>query len=505
MRAARYASRCRRWARARRAWVWVAASPVKNFLALATIAAGVTAAAACQARQARSPQPLPAGSVLAVTNVTVVDMNAATDAGALRLNQTVVMQDGRIADAGPADRVTVPRDSLRIDGRKRFLIPGLWDSHSHVSLAGEAGLLAYLASGVTTVRDLGSQISVLAEWRAAMQRRTLAGPEILTSGPAIEAAWWLDPALGLLAKDAALSRFPIVEVSPALRLGSPGDAPGIVDEITRAGADVIKFRNLRGDEFRAVAAEAVRRGLMLAGHAPSGVGVGEAAELGLRTFEHAETVTARLGTADASSRLAELTRVAKAGASITPTLVTDVAFRQTSDDRLRAIIGDSRGRIDARRQYIAPMLLRRWQFGLDLKRYEGSNDWAALYRRELADLRQAHAAGVPLLVGTDLGVPLVYPGFSVHDELSLLVTEVGLSPFEALKAATINAARAMRVDGTSGSIAPGRRADAVLLNANPLADIGSLATIESVIVRGHLLTRDQLNALLRRASTLASP
>lgn len=336
------------------------------------------------------------GARLAITGVTVIDVGAPTPAASLLADSVVLIERGRILQVGPSRSIQIPRGTARIDGRGKYVVPGLWDAHSHLSLAGEIGLTAYVGNGVTTVRDLGSQLATVQAWKTRIDAGELTGPRILTTGATIEAAWWLDPALGLLAKDPALAKFPIVEMSPYERLGSAADAAAVVDAIANSGVDLIKFRNVRGDEFRAVAREAGRRGLALAGHAPAGIPVGEAAELGLRTFEHAETVVARLGTADAAARRAQLSRVAAAGAAITPTLVTDIAYRQTPDSVAAAVIADTEARNEPRRRYVAPLLLARWQFGLELKRYEGPADWAERYKRQVEDMRLAHGAGVPL-------------------------------------------------------------------------------------------------------------
>jgi imidazolonepropionase-like amidohydrolase len=423
---------------------------------------------------------------------------------ALRPDYTVVIDRGRITSVGPSASVNVPSRSSRLDGRGKYLVPGLWDAHSHVSLAGEAGLVAYVANGVTTVRDLGSQLTQLHAWRTALGSGSMIGPSILTAGLTIEAAWWLDPALKLLSSDPILSRFPIVEMSPVQRLASAADAASVVDKVVASGSDLVKFRNLRGDEFHAVAREAARRRLLLAGHSPAGVPIGEAAELGLRTFEHAETVTSRLGTADVATRRAQFARVAAAGGAITPTLVTDVAYRQTSDAIAASVINDVDGRSDSRRRYVAPLLLARWQFGLDLKRYEKPADWAEGYRRQVADMRLAHESGVRLLVGTDLGVSLIYPGFSVHDEMKILVEDVGLSSLDALKAATVNPAEAMDLQQRVGSIAAGQRADLLLLAANPLDDIANTTRIDAVILNGRLHSRRMLDEMLLRGAVTSA-
>lgn len=384
------------------------------------------------------------------------------------------------------------------------LIPGLWDAHAQVSQgAGPAALAAYVANGVTSVRDLGGRISDVVAWQQQMRDGTITGPRLFKAGPNLEGAWWLDPAARLLANDPALSKFPLFDLSPRVRLASAADAGHAVDLIVRLGADAIKFRNLRGNEFRAVAAEARRRGIPLVGHAPRGVSIGEAAEAGMRSMEHAETVTLTLGDGDDRERRAQLARVEASGAAITPTLVADVAYRQTPDTYAHALINDGDNRRDSRRRYITRSLLEAWKFSLEIKRFEGPNDWAESHRRQVADMQRAHQLRVPLLVGTDLGVSLVYPGFSVHDELRLLVDEVKLSPLEALRAATINPARNMGVTDTVGGITQGQRADLLLLEADPLEDIRNTARIRAVVLNGRVLSRAEIDALLMTAEGMA--
>jgi imidazolonepropionase-like amidohydrolase len=275
------------------------------------------------------------------------------------------------------------------------------------------------------------------------------------------------------------------------------------DSLARLGVDVIKFRNLRADEFRALAAAARARGIPLAGHAPARIAVGEAAEAGLSSFEHAETVTIRLGDAPDSARRAQLARVARAGTAITPTLVTDRAYRQTPDSIGWAAIADSAGARDPRNRLVSPALRAHWAFGLHTKRLEGPTPpeaWTESHRRQVADVRRAREAGVPLLVGTDYGVSLVYPGASVHEEMRLLVDEVGLTPLEALRAATLAPARAMRMADSLGAVAAGRVADLLIVDADPLRDVGNARRIHAVVARGRLLRRPELDALLDRAA-----
>ena len=240
------------------------------------------------------------------------------------------------------------------------------------------------------------------------------------------------------------------------------------------------------------------------GHAPGDVSIGEAADSGIRSIEHAEGVTESLGDAGDAERRAQFARLARAGTAITPTLVVNVGFRLTPDSVAAAIIADSLGRLDPRRRDVPRSIVEAWRFALDGKRLDRPADWPASHQKQLADLRLAHQAGVRLLVGADAGDLLVFPAFSEHEELRLLVDQVGLTPLEALRGATIYPARSMGVADSIGVIAAGQKADLVLLDADPLRDIGNTARIRAVILDGRLLARAVLDSLLLAAERAAS-
>lgn len=454
------------------------------------------------------PVPPPAmgdtvGQPLAIVHVTVVDVAARSVEAARLPDRTVLVRHGRIAAVGPSRHVRVPGDARVVDGRGRYLVPGLWDAHSHVGYAGPSALPVYAAHGVTTLRDLGGRLPDLLAWRRRIDAGTLVGPDLYVAGPVVEGAWWLDAVTGMLRRDTVLGAFPFLEASPRLRVASPAEAHAAVDSLQRMGADLVKFRNLRGDEVRALASRGRRLGMPVVGHAPARVPLGEAADSGVRSIEHVETAMLRLPDTAVAVRRAEYARLARAGAAITPTLLTDVAYRQTPDSVARAVIADTANRLDRRRRWVSRDLLDFWRFGLDIKRLEGPADHAASHRRQVADLRLARGAGVPILVGTDFGVSLVYPGASVHDEMRLLVREGGLSPFEVLRGATILPARSIGVEGRVGAVAPGLEADLVLLDVDPLRDVRNVARIRSVVLDGRLFTRAELDALLEEGARMA--
>jgi imidazolonepropionase-like amidohydrolase len=441
-------------------------------------------------------QDRPAPVDLAITHANVVDV----ESGRLLRDHTVLVRGGRIASVSPSGQRRVPQRARVVNADGGYLIPGLWDAHTHVTFAGERALPVYAAHGVTSIRDLGGRLSDLLALRARVAAGSLVGPALYVAGPNLEGAWWLDLVVRMAASDSILRSYPFLEASPRYRIATPADARAAVDSLRRLGVDVIKFRNLRGDEFRALASEARLQGVPLVGHAPRDVALSEAADLGMGSIEHMETVVLRLGDAPPAERSAQFAWLARRGTAITATLVTDIAYRQTPDSVAYAVIADTLNLIDPRRRFLSPEMLAFWKFGLDLKTLERPSDWAASHRRQLADLRLAHAAGVPILVGTDLGASLVYPGSSVHEEMRLLVEEGGMPSMEVLRGATLYPARTLGLAGSVGAIAVGREADLVLLDANPLDDIRNTQRIRAVVLDGRYLDRDELDGLLERAA-----
>ena len=421
--------------------------------------------------------------LLAVTDVAVVDV----DAGVVRRGQTLLVAGDTIAAVGPASAIAVPTRAQRLDGRGRFVIPGLWDMHTHAHRDGRARwhYPAYLAHGVTGIRDAGTFADSAAAWRTRLRTDTLA--------PTV---WWGSP---------PLDGVPAV-LSFGVSIASPDEARAAARRFHAQGYDFLKvYDRLDPASYRALAAEARALGLALEGHVPLRLSPGEVAIAGQRTIEHLTLVlescipgtlawvaadtsrdamglladgrlAASLARYDAPTCGALFDTLAKAAVWQVPTLVQlRGAFLAAGD----AVTADPRLRV-------VPMSVREaWvSTGKDWSASERRAGWA-VYRRQLALVGELHRAGVPLLAGTDASdEPWVIPGASLHDELALFV-EAGLSPLEALRTATSAPAR---YRGETGPLlAPGRRADLVLLANDPTENIGALRHIEAVVLRGRLV------------------
>jgi imidazolonepropionase-like amidohydrolase len=466
----------------------------------------LVAPTALRSQAAPASPPRDSGPV-AITRVTVVDVGR----GRHLPGRTVLVEGTRIAAVGPAGAVRVPartRAGTRVrvvDGRGKYLIPGLWDVHVHLAAAGEGALPLLLANGVTSVRDMGGDPDTLKRWRARIRSGTLAGPRIRFAGPMLESARWLE-GVRSIPMPAGLERFPLWALLPRVGVAGPSDARRVVDSVAALGVDLVKVRTIASPAtFVAIAAAARRHGLPVAAHAP-GMDLASAAA-GLGSIEHTETVSFALDGPPRQSADSVGAAFARAGTWFTPTLVAQLGWRLTPDSVANARIADTAGQLDPRDRYVSRTLRDFWRFQMSVKQYEEPRDWAAQHRKELGEFRAMRRAGVGVLAGTDLGAVLVVPGFSLHDELALLVERGGLTPAEALAAATRNppAFFGDRVARELGTVAPGKLADLVLLDADPLADIRNTTKIRAVVADGRLLDRAALDALLAAAERARPP
>jgi imidazolonepropionase-like amidohydrolase len=441
-------------------------------LALVLLVAGCLAAnpSARGGREQRSGAAGRAGAALAFVNVNVVPM----DRERVLRGQTVVVEGGRVSRVGPAGETKIPAGALKVDGRGRYLLPGLTDMHVHLRNYDEAATAAllklYVARGVTTVLNLSGTPRHL-ELRRRVARGELLGPTIYTSGPFISNATGSSPA--------------------------PEEVERAVAEQRRAGYDVIKIHgDFTREAYARLFVAARREGIRVVGHAPRNLGPEVMSEERQDVVAHAEEYiydkNSNSGNfAEVGPRIPALaSATARAGTWLIPNLT---AYKN---------IGLQAMNLDAvlRRpemKFIPPPIAAGWGPAtnpyLRFRHLPPASFWAR-YRMLEQITRGFHAAGVRLLAGTDAMNPSVIPGFSLHDELRDLVA-AGLTPFEALKAATANPGEFL-CPAECGTVAAGKRADLILVEGDPLADVGNTARLAGVLLGGRWLPADELRAVL---------
>jgi imidazolonepropionase-like amidohydrolase len=423
---------------------------------------------------------------VAIVNVSVVPM----DREHVLVGQTVVVAGGRISAIGPASTVTVPAGAVRIDGAGQFLMPGLADMHAHFATSGNAArdseenehlASIFVAHGITTVRSMRGSPEIL-ELRKRIDAGDLPGPQVFTTGPINGASQ-----------------------PNTRRVATVAEAESLVSADKAAGYDAIKLTNLSPEIYVAFLAAARREGLPVYGHVPRPVTFDIAARGGLGSAEHVIPFAVALVPPEApraaSSGPASLapehadwalfppiaTKLRENGVWVCPTLV--VAERFPSAEKRRRLA-------DATMRYVPRRLRDAWAADVD---NESAGPVPRLLDFGLTLTKRLHEAGVGLLLGSDDMNPYIVPGLSLHEELGLFV-RAGLTPFEALRTGTADAARFLHREREFGTIAVGRRADLLLLEANPLENVANARRRAGVMIRGHWFPESDLRRRLRTAA-----
>lgn len=444
---------------------------------------------------------------LAVIGATVIDGTGGAPLDAT----TIVIEEERIVAVGPASTVPVAPGTVTIDGRGRFVIPGLVDMHVHVYTPEKWHPEFFLAAGVTTVLDLGGQLQDVQDYRAAVESGARPGPRILFTGPMLEEGEMYAGFAGFC------RRFDSVRTEAE------------VDALADAGVDAIKlYVTVRPDTARRACARAHARGLPVFMHqhatwgaeaalagvdsvehvnvfgqlAPQGFWLAEPAKL--NPFEYGGWLWRWLGDldprSDAVRRLYDA--LIAAGTVLDPTLVLYAARPGALGDDVGDTTRDDPERSNLLPQLPGPVgreLVSRWAERRAAARRASETAKSRMRRawdNILALVGGFHRAGGIVLAGTDCPNVAIVSGFSLHRELELLV-RAGLSPMDAIMAATRRPAERLGRRDVFGTIAAGRAADLVLLAANPLADIRNVGRIERVIARGAVHTPDTLLQGLR--------
>lgn len=441
---------------------------------------------ACSSLLASVPGPEPVGQerVTAFVGVTVIPMDRERSLP----GQTVVVRGDRIVEVGPVGRVRVPEGGTRVDGRGKYLIPGLAEMHAHIP-GGQAAdsvvertLFLYVSGGITTIRGMLGHPRHL-ELRRRAARGELLSPTIYAAGPSLNGN----------------------------TIATPEAARTAIRDQQAAGYDLLKIHpGVKREVFDTLVAAARRAGIPFAGHVPEEVGVARAIDAGYASIEHLdgyleamlrEGATLKpeesaffgmnLGDQVDESRMPALVRATKAAG------VWNVPTQVLMENLVTAGSADELARRPEMR-YVPAAAVAQWTEAKQTMLQEtGSTEASARrmieVRRRL--IKALHEAGAGLLLGSDAPQVWNVPGFSTHRELESLVA-AGLTPWQALETGTRNVARYFGTLEETGTVERGKRADLVLLDADPLADIRNTTRRAGVMVRGRWLPQAEIEARL---------
>jgi imidazolonepropionase-like amidohydrolase len=447
---------------------------------------------------------------LAFTHVTVID---ATGAPA-KPDMTILIKEGRIAALGKG--VHMPDDAKVVDASGKFLIPGLWDMHVHSLYEGRPEFFfpMFIANGVTGVREMAStlpleQISVL---RRQIERGEVLGPRFGAVGGKILES-------------------PVAQLGPEFEaVASADEARKIVRSRKEKGADFVKVYNqLPRDVYFAIADEAKKQHIPFAGHVPLSISAEEASDAGQRSIEHLTQVLPSCSSRETeirrelatvanslnAARLAGFRADAEAAESYDRSKAATLfaRFRRngtwqcpTLAQRRKFVVSDDPNFINDRRlKYIPASARERWRTLLTGPMAQAVPYAKRSFPKQVEMVGTMRAAGVMILAGSDAGWgnPYTFAGFSLQDELGLLV-QAGLTPMQALQTATINPAKFLNLQDKLGTVEQGKIADLVLLEANPLDDITNTQRIAGVVVNGRYLPKSDLQKMLADVEAAAS-
>jgi len=447
-----------------------------------------------------------------IKDVTIVDVRS----GKLGTNNDVFIEGNKIKTIGKSLKI-IPGSTV-INGKGKYLIPGLWDMHAHMLGRRDWTAPLYVAAGVTGIRDMANSIS-LEEAKGYLQNvlnGKMTGPRFIN---------------GVRLLDGPQSRFPQV----AILIPNKEYAMKVADSLKDAGADFYKvYETLPREAFYAIIEKGKQYHMAVAGHVPASITTDEAANAGMKSIEHLkffggdenmpkeirdsirnsfrgamwdlankDTLSAtqknkagvqiastyyRPGAAEKKGEL-----FVKNNTWITPTMVQSLRGYYTKEDLLQNTSWD----------YMPATVAGSWRYRVanDIKIMRW--DYTEYVQLELQTIAGFHKAGVKFLAGTDANTAFIgnVPGFSVHEEMKLFV-KAGLTNLEALQTATLNAAIFMEATDSLGTVETNKIADLVLLDANPLDNISNTQKIYGVVLNGRWLDRKKLDAILEEVKTL---
>jgi len=459
----------------------------------------------------------PTNPALAITHVTVIDATGSPP----KPDMTLLIAGERIATLGPSGSTAIPRGARSLDATGKFLIPGLADMHVHLTGAGEPSgsrqfiLSLLLANGVTTVRDMGGNVEDVLRLRNEVTSGIRPGPQIFFTGPYLDG----DPPA----------------YQPSIVVKSASEARAAVDRLAIEGVDFIKTQSrLSREAYFAIAQESKQLHIRFVGHVPDRISATEASQAGQAGIEHLTGILLACSSKEEDLRRArfapdpgnETQAQAHARDRAWRRELLDTYSPQKADALLHAFVTNGTWQVptfpimvhlgfvtpktnlllDPRVRYVPQNVRKIWLQGVQaqLENYSEADFTLReeIVKHSLEIVGKMQAAGVRIMAGTDIAAPNVFPGFSLHEDISFLV-EAGLTPMQALQAATKNSAEFLGKLKVQGTVEQGKLADLLLLDSNPLDDIHNTQKIRALVLRGKLWDRTALDGLLASVEKFA--
>ncbi len=420
-----------------------------------------------------------------ITNVNIVDLNT----GKILKNKTIAIDSDRISDIYDKE-ITGSTATTVIDGKGKYLIPGLWDMHAHYKWSHVDLDPLLIANGITGVREMWGDMPAFVDVPKRSQQEGLLSPDVYLSGDLI---------------DGNPPSFP----TGSLVVTTPDEAVDAVKKQIDKKFDFIKvYSSLSEECFLAIAKEARKMNIPFAGHIPNRVSIYTAIEAGMASSEHLYGFLNACSSVDTSNEALIKTFSEKKFDSICSVLAKSSMWLcpTLTVNRAMSYLNDSIFINDNRMANLPEYVIDIWKMKMSPYTKSEIDNFAngsrIRYLFELSLIGKMNEKGVKFIAGTDFPNPYVFPGFSLHDELSLMV-KGGMPILDALRSATINPAIFMNKRSDFGTVEVGKLASLVLLNKNPLKNIENTKTIETVIVRGKVYNRKALDLMLEQAKSNA--
>lgn len=451
-----------------------------------------------------------------IQNITTIDAeNGITE------NQTVVIKDGKIVEVSSSEDLSFSDGNNEIiDGSGKYLIPGLWDAHVHFSYIEELApsmFDLFLAYGITSVRDTGGRIEFIKQWKDRAVANPTEAPRVMIAGPLLDG----EPNV----YDGSSPARPPLSVG----LETVEDVTEMVNRLDSIGVDLLKaYEMLTPEQFEEVIRLGREKGLKVTGHVPLSMNAVSASNTGLNSMEHMRNLEVSMASnweelQEQRLRMLEDGQDDSGGIlrSRIHTAMRETAIENYDEERadevLQVLAENETWQIptlalntrsvekfytDSAWQETFTLLPdsieQEWYTNAEEAAREEVSEFGAEYSNWLFNMvGKINEAGIPMMAGTDTPIGLLTPGRSLHHELKVMV-DAGLTPMEALQAATLNPARYFEMEDELGTIDEGKWADLLILDANPLEDIENTLEIHTVIRQGELYDREALDGILER-------